>query len=96
MDAWKDIRDLQRGRAGLLPTRPKAVRNLDRKFCATPADNLWRWKQHFSTVLSTFSVFSGDMINSFSSYSVCDGMSCVSSLQEVRNVLSLIGGVGLV
>ena len=33
--AWKDIRDLHRGRAGLLPTRPKAVRNLDGKFCAT-------------------------------------------------------------
>ena len=40
--AWKDISDLQRGKAGLLPTRPKAVRNLDGKFCATPADSLWR------------------------------------------------------
>ena len=30
--AWKDIRDLQRRRAGLLPTRTKAVRNLDGKF----------------------------------------------------------------
>ena len=40
--AWKDIRDLQRGKAGLLPTRPKVVRNLDGKFCATPADSLWR------------------------------------------------------
>ena len=40
--AWKGIRDLQRGRAGLLPTRPKAVRNLDGKFCATPADSLRR------------------------------------------------------
>ena len=48
--AWKDIRGLQRGRAGLLPTRPKVVRNLDGKFCATPADSFRRWKQHISNV----------------------------------------------
>ena len=96
MGAWKDIRDLQGGRVGLLPTRPKAVRNLDDKFCATPADSLWRWKPHFSTVLNTSSMFSEDMINSFPSYAVCDGMACVLSLQEVRDMLSLIAGGGLV
>ena len=83
------------GRAGLLPTRPKVVRNLDGEFCATPADSLRRWKQHFSTVLNTSSMFSEDMINSFPSYAVHDGMTCVPSLQEVRDALSLIAGVGL-
>ena len=90
--AWKDIRDLQRRRAGLLPTRPKAVRNLDGKLCATTADSLRRWKQHFGTVLNTPSMFSKDMINSFPSYAVRDGMACIPSLQEVRDVLSLIAG----
>ena len=84
VSAWKDIRDLQRGRAGLLPTRPKVVRNLEGKFCATPADSLRRWKKH---CLSTSSVFSEDMINSFPSYAVYDGMTCVPSLQEVRDAL---------
>ena len=75
-----------------MPTRPKVVRNLDGKFCVTPGDNLQRWKQHFSTVLNTFTVFSEDMINSFPSYAVCAGMACVPFLQEVRDALSLIVG----
>ena len=37
-------------------------------------------------------MFSEDMINSFPSYVVCDGMACVPSLQEVRDTLSLIVG----
>ena len=42
VSAWKNNRDIQRGRVGLLPNRPKAVRNLDGKFCATPAVSLLR------------------------------------------------------
>ena len=37
-------------------------------------------------------MFSEDVINSFPSYAVYDGMACVPSLQEVRDVLSLIAG----
>ena len=65
------------------------VRNLEGKFCATPADSLRRWKKHG---LNTSSIFSEDMINSFPSYAVCDGMTCVPSLQKVRDALSLIAG----
>lgn len=68
----KGIRDIQRGRVGLLPTKPKAIRNLDGQFCATPADSLKRWKQHFNTVLNTSSTFSENTINSFPSYTVRD------------------------
>ena len=38
----------------------QSIRNLDGKFCVTPGDSLRRWKQHFSTVLNTSSVFSED------------------------------------
>jgi len=35
-DAWKKcIRDLQRGRTDLKPTKPKAVRKLDGDLCST-------------------------------------------------------------
>ena len=37
-DAWKYIRDIQRGRAGLKPTKPKAVRKLDGALCTTPVE----------------------------------------------------------
>jgi len=42
-DAWKYITDIQRGRAGLKPTKPKAVRKLDGTLCTTPVESLQRW-----------------------------------------------------
>ena len=38
--AWKGIRDIQRGRADLLPTKPKMIRNIGSLFCTTLADSL--------------------------------------------------------
>jgi len=84
--AWKGIRDIQRVRA----TRPKAIRDLNCQFCATPADSLQRWKQHFSTVLNTFSVFSEEVINIFPSYNIRGKLGCVLTLQEVKETLSMI------
>ena len=75
-----------------MPNRPKAVRNLDGKFCATPANSLQKWKQHYSTGLNTSSVISEYMIDYFPSHAIHDGMTCVPSLQEVRDALSLIAG----
>jgi len=90
--AWKGIRDIQRERAGLLPTKPKAIRDLNGQFCATSADSLQRWKQHFNKVLNTSTLFSNEVINSFPSYAVRDELAGVPTLQEVRDVLSLIAG----
>ena len=53
-------------------------------------------KQHLNTVLNTSSMLSVDVINTFPSYAVHDGMDCVPSLPEVSNKLSLLAGVGLV
>ena len=39
-DAWKCVRDIQRGRGGLHLTKPKAVRNLNGDLCSTPAESL--------------------------------------------------------
>jgi len=39
-DAWKYTRDIQSGRAGLKPTKPKAVRKLDGDLCTTPEESL--------------------------------------------------------
>jgi len=90
--AWKGIRDIQRGRAGLLPTKSKAIRDLNGQLCATPADSLQRWKQQFNKVLNTSSLFSDEVINSFPSYVVYDELAGVPTLQEIRDVLSLIAG----
>jgi len=94
-NAWKYIRDIQRGRAVLKPTKPKAVRKLDGALCTTPVESLQRWQQHFNSVLNTTSVFSFNLINSFPSSDVHSELADVPSLDENRNVyqgISLVCG----
>ena len=43
-DAWKCLRDFQRGREGLQPT---PVRNLNGDLFSTPAESLQRWQPKF-------------------------------------------------
>jgi len=52
--------------------------------CATPADSLQRWKQHFSTVLNTSCVFSEELINTFPSYNLRDELGCVPTSKRVE------------
>ena len=87
-DAWKYITDIQSGRAGLNPTKPKAVRKLDGDLCTTPEESLQRWQQHFDSVLNTTSVFSLDLVDSFP---FSDDLADIPSLVEIRNALSLEG-----
>ena len=75
-----------------MPTKPKAIRDLNGQLCATPADSLQRWKQHFNRVSNTFSLFSDEVINSFPSYAACDELAGMPTLQEVRDALLLIAG----
>ena len=48
-DAWKYIRDIQRGRQ---PTKPKAIFGiLMMTRVSTPTESLQRWQQHFKLML---------------------------------------------
>ena len=76
----------------MFPSKPKAIKNLDGQFCATPVNSLQRWKQYFNTVLNTSSVFSNEVVDSFSSYAIHDELAHVPTLQEVRDALSMIAG----
>ena len=40
--AWKGLRAIQRGRAGLRPVRPNAIKDLDGKLCACQDSTLQR------------------------------------------------------
>ena len=51
-----------------MPSKPKVIKNLDGQFCATPANSLQRWKPYFNAVLNTSSVFSNEVVDSFSLY----------------------------
>ena len=58
--AWKGLRELQQGRAGLRPVRPHAIKDLDGNLCAGRDSTLQRWYQHFNSVLNVHSSYDPD------------------------------------
>lgn len=44
---WSCIRDIQRGRRGLVPVRAVVVRDEEGNLCQTPQVQQQRWRQHF-------------------------------------------------
>ena len=54
---WRCIRDIQRGRRGLVPRRSVTVRNEDGTPCNTPQEEQQRWNRHFSKLLNVQSQF---------------------------------------
>ena len=48
---WQGLREIQRGRRGLQPVRPKIIRNLSGEMCVETSQKLQRWKEHFESVL---------------------------------------------
>lgn len=57
---WQCIRDMQRGRSGLIPTRSTAVRDENGNSCTTIDAQNQRWRQHFSNILNIPSQFNTD------------------------------------
>ena len=55
---WKCIRDIQRGRRGLVPTRSATIRDEDGASCCTTEAQNERWIRHFSNILNVQSEFS--------------------------------------
>ena len=49
---WKCIRDMQRGRRGLVPARLSRVRNRDGFLCTTALEQHQRWREHFTDILN--------------------------------------------
>ena len=49
---WQGLRDIQRGRAGLKPTRTSVVRDENGDVCEGPDAILSRWHSHFSSILN--------------------------------------------
>ena len=64
--AWKGLREMQRGRFGMRPVRPRAVRDLDGKLCTGHDDNRQRWHQHFHGVLNVRSSYDVQVLDAAS------------------------------
>lgn len=54
---WKCIRDMQRGRRGLVPARLSRIRNTDGSLCTTTVEQHHRWREHFTGILNIQSSF---------------------------------------
>jgi len=57
---WSCIKDIQRGRRGLVPVRAAVVKDEEGNPCKTPEAQLQRWRRHFSEILNLQSEFSVD------------------------------------
>ena len=49
---WKCIRDIQRGRRGLVPVTTAVVKDEDGNTCNTPEMQQQRWRRHFTKILN--------------------------------------------
>ena len=54
---WRSIRDMQRGRRGIVPMRAPAIRDENGNPCTTLEDQQERWRRHFASILNTQSQF---------------------------------------
>ena len=54
---WRCIRDIQRGRRGLVPMRTAVVRDEDGAVCDTPELQHQTWRRRFSQILNLQSDF---------------------------------------
>ena len=57
---WSCIRDIHRGRRGLVPMRAVVVKDEEGNPCKTPEAQQQRWRRHFSEILNLPSEFSLD------------------------------------
>ena len=57
---WSCIRDIQRGRTGLVPMRAVVVKDEEGNPCKTPEAQQQRWRRHFSEILNLQSEFTLD------------------------------------
>ena len=52
---WKCIREIQRGKRGLVPMRTANVRDEEGRTCSTPQQQHDRWRRHFTNLLNIVS-----------------------------------------
>ena len=49
---WRCIRDVQRGRRGLVPVRMKKMMDEEENACNIPEQQKQRWRRHFAKFLN--------------------------------------------
>ena len=81
--AWKGLRELQQGRAGLRPVRPHAIKDLDGNLCAGHDSTLQRWYQHFNSVLNVHSSYDVHVVDAVEEYPTRSELADPPTAEEV-------------
>ena len=85
---WRCIRDMQRGRRGLLPSRVVTIHDVNGVPCVSTSAQHQRWRQHFTKVLNIMSEFDQSELDLVRQREVDDILASVPSATDVRKALS--------
>ena len=84
---WKCIRDIQRGRRGLVPVRSAVVQDENGNSCTTTEAQQERWRRHFSKILNIQSDFDMEELSRVRQRPTRNEMTEVPSEEEVMNAV---------
>lgn len=85
---WSCIRDLQRGRRGLVPVRTAIVKDEDGNPCKTPEQQQQRWRRHFDKLLNTQSLFDPAFLENVRQRPLKQEMDEPPSREEIEDAIS--------
>ena len=85
---WKAIRDMQRGRRGLIPTRAVTIHDEDDVPCGSISDQHQRWRRHFNKVLNIRSQFDEEEMDLVRQREVSETLGSIPQSKEVEKALS--------
>ena len=85
--AWKGLREIQKGRAGLRSVKSSAVKHLDGTKCVGQDNTLQWWHEHFELVLNVNSSFDKNVFQSVEQHPLRNEMAEPPSEEEVIEAL---------
>ena len=88
--AWKGLREIQKGRAGLRSIKRSSVKHLDGTKCVGQEDTLQRWHEHFELVLNVNSSFDENVFQSVEQHPLRSEMAEPPNEEEVIEALGKV------
>ena len=90
--AWKSLKDIKKGRAGLRPVLTKVVKKANGELCIGRDESLQRWREHFHGVLNIRSSFLASVVDEVEDYPIDESLDVPPSEEEILDVIKLIKG----
>ena len=84
---WKAIREMQRGRRGLLPCRMAVIDDEEGVPCSSKDAQHQRWRRHFSKILNLRSQFEEEVLESVRQREVNGSIADKPTAREVKKAL---------